>query len=260
MPLTLLPLELPRELFCDYRVVLCHVSDVESFFSGESREYLTRNEQVALGRIKDGNYRRFWRLGRLLLKGMYHSVQRETPETVVRADENFLNCEIASRNGFGQGIRPELTVRGVPANVTLSLSHAETMICAGIGLSRGNRLGVDVTPIGKITPAVIRQFFTREERRLLEGKSDREGLPECLWSAKEAAYKALNEGEPFMPNRFRLKDYKNERLLYSYQDQSGIRETVVFIGEIHGTAYAIALPNGSRERSERSERSDRCGT
>lgn len=90
---------------------------------------------------------------------------------------------------------PRLFLHGVPGDVTISLSHREGMaICA---LARTSvRLGCDLELIEPHSAAFIADYFAAEEQDLIErvASSERCRLVAMLWSAKESALKALEEG------------------------------------------------------------------
>lgn len=90
---------------------------------------------------------------------------------------------------------PRLFLHGVPANVTISLSHRSGIaVCA---LARTFvRLGCDLEFVEPHSAAFIADYFTLEEQNLIErvASSDRSRLVAMLWSAKESALKALEEG------------------------------------------------------------------
>lgn len=90
---------------------------------------------------------------------------------------------------------PRLFLHGVPANLTISLSHRAGMAVCALACT-SVRLGCDLEAIEPHSAAFIADYFTLDEQDLIErvASSERCRLVAMLWSAKESALKALEEG------------------------------------------------------------------
>ena len=90
---------------------------------------------------------------------------------------------------------PEAFVADRPAAVTISLSHRDGVAACAIA-PPWVELGCDLEIVEPRGDAFIADYFTAEERQLIEGTSaaDRPLLLALLWSAKESALKALCTG------------------------------------------------------------------
>lgn len=78
-----------------------------------------------------------------------------------------------------------------PEGVVGSITHADQIAVAGLGQSgRWLGLGLDLEACGRITPELHGKLFTEREAGRYEAQA--EDWPTLLFSAKEAAYKAVN--------------------------------------------------------------------
>jgi 4'-phosphopantetheinyl transferase len=90
---------------------------------------------------------------------------------------------------------PEIFIDDKPAKAIISLSHRSgTALCAVA--PAGTRLGCDLEAIETHTDAFVADYFTTQEQALVSrtANSDRARVVTLLWSAKESALKALQEG------------------------------------------------------------------
>lgn len=88
---------------------------------------------------------------------------------------------------------PEIFLDGEPAPLSVSLSHRDGEAFCVIGPPR-LALGCDVEIVEPRSPDFVADFFTREERDAWERAPDRDAFACLVWSAKESALKALQEG------------------------------------------------------------------
>lgn len=93
------------------------------------------------------------------------------------------------------GGAPRVLERGLPCGVTLSLSHSGGHAVAALALTPGE-LGCDLEQIEPREASFVETYFTlreQEEVRALRAE-ERACRVTAIWSAKEAALKALGEG------------------------------------------------------------------
>ncbi|MDR1491522.1 MAG: 4'-phosphopantetheinyl transferase superfamily protein [Planctomycetaceae bacterium] len=241
-----LPLELPENIHCPCRFFLCEIAAVENFFSHDVASYLADSEIAVWSNIRDVNYRRAWLAGRFLVKGIYESLRQNASEPVLNAPRLFPSYEIISRNASRRGIRPYLTVDKKPTPTAITITHSESMIGVGIALSETIRLGMDVASLETVSQKIVKTFFQKEERQMVYSFPD-EHWAERLWCVKEAAYKALNDGEPFMPSRFNIASRDDRRLEYSYYFENKIQRTILMSRRVGDAVYAIGT-NGVEKK------------
>lgn len=182
-------------------------------------DWLTESERDTFERLRGGPHARRWLAGRWLAKSLVRRATDAAPADV----------EIVSRDGLGRPIRPRILVCGRTVPWDVSLSHSGETVAAVVALESKARVGVDVVtiqcwtfgrappmraPLSKLDARLIRcdLWFTPAELDGLE--TNRVPLPApadarelavaLLWAAKEAAYKATNRGEKFVPRSIEI--------------------------------------------------------
>ena len=127
-----------------------------------------------------------WRLGRWTAKCLIAALQEVPLHPDVLASIEVFPAPSGA---------PRLFLRGALASVTLSLSHRAGMAICALACA-SIRLGCDLELIEPHSAAFIADYFTPEEQDVIERASsrDRYRIVAMLWSAKESALKALEEG------------------------------------------------------------------
>jgi phosphopantetheinyl transferase len=162
-------------------------------FNVDAVDWLCSAEQAELDRLRHFDRRDSWLCGRFAAK-----------ELVRQALEH--PCEpgeicITSRNSRGESVRPAVAVCGEALACSLSISHNASLVVALLDSTPGTSVGVDVVTHQPIAPGFLEAWFTPAER---EWVAD-DALAVCrVWGAKEAAYKAVNDGERFAPRQFEI--------------------------------------------------------
>ena len=90
---------------------------------------------------------------------------------------------------------PEAYINGVPAPMAISISHRDgTAMCTVA--QKNLRLGCDLEVVESRTSAFVNDYFTLEEQQRIQQvpAAHRPYVTALLWSAKESALKALQEG------------------------------------------------------------------
>lgn len=91
---------------------------------------------------------------------------------------------------------PCVCVSGQELVLSLSISHRDRLAFCALSEGSALAIGADVEYIESRAQAFVDDFFTDRERRLIEEKPvvERDRLVTLIWSAKEAALKALRKG------------------------------------------------------------------
>jgi 4'-phosphopantetheinyl transferase len=152
----------------------------------EGNRWLSEDERATLARLRIPKRREDWRLGRWTAK---------------LAVARFLRLPEAAAALAAIEVRPAPSgaprafVDGLPAGVSLSLSHSEGVGFCVLGTA-GAALGCDVEKVTPHSPAFLADFFTAGERQLVAGwpAIHRDALLTLLWSGKESVLKALECG------------------------------------------------------------------
>lgn len=146
--------------------------------------WLTAAERAHLVALRIERRRADWRLGRWTAKRAVALVDGRDDLTLDRI------AIIATESGA-----PLALIDATPARCAISISHA-----AGYGLcvigAAGVALGCDLERIEPRSAAFVADSFTAAERALVDqaASDERSCLATLIWSAKEAALKALREG------------------------------------------------------------------
>lgn len=152
----------------------------------DSNDWLGNSEREHLRTLTFLKRRADWRLGRWSAKCAIATLQN------ISLDPDLL-ASIEIRPGASGA--PEVFRQGVPANITISISHR-----AGVGIcaltDNHVRLGCDLEVVEPHSPAFVADYFAPEEQELTEkvASEDQWRIIALLWSAKESALKALQEG------------------------------------------------------------------
>ncbi len=154
----------------------------------EQVQFLSIGERSELARISHLISQQIFVAGRLAAKQLLASVF----PSKVPSDIN-----IRTRNSMRQGINPLVEVDGELWDGSLSISHTSQWAAAAIIGNSGQRVGIDVACVELRPASFARAWFSAVEHDVLQlGDSTNVAMS---WAAKEAAYKALNQGEHFCP-------------------------------------------------------------
>ncbi len=184
-------------------------------FGDRGNHLLSVRERHRHAAIGSQEYAEAWHLGRILAKELL----RAAPRTSWMAPEGIT---IESRNDQGQGICPRVWYGERELHLSLSVSHAEDAVFVGLASAQQSRVGVDVVSIGAVKESVQKMWFLPKERRIARDDT----IASQIWAAKEAVYKALNEGEPFYPRRIIIEDRDATSCSCRYQSPTGLRRLV----------------------------------
>jgi 4'-phosphopantetheinyl transferase len=150
-------------------------------------DWLCPAERQRLSRLLIPKRRADWRLGRWTVKNAIASYL-----DLPRGTGTFSSIEVIP----AQSGAPRVFIRNRAASVAISLSH-----CDGIGLCAVARnpvlLGCDVERVEPRSSVFVRDYFTQSEQEDIATHSDdetRAAVITLIWSAKEAALKALEVG------------------------------------------------------------------
>ncbi len=134
-------------------------------------------ESERFAALKVDKRRRDWLLGRWTAKHLLRSMMNSTIP--------LSDIPIRSRED-GSPYSPQF-----PA-LSLSISHArERAFCAA---AADAVIGADIETIEPRNPVFIDDYFTGDEQRIVARAADRDTIVTAIWSAKEAASKAVRMG------------------------------------------------------------------
>lgn len=156
------------------------VSDVPS-----QDDWLSAGELLRLNGMRFAKRRVDWRLGRWTAKLAVVALAK------LSVQPDLSKIEIRSAPSGA----PRVIIEGNPAPVTVSISHRAGVAICAIG-EPGVALGCDLEIVEPHSDAFVDDYFTPDEKLLLARTplDERSSLLTTLWSAKESALKALQEG------------------------------------------------------------------
>jgi len=143
-------------------------------------EWLTGDECAVLAGLAVAKRRADWRLGRWTAKALVGAVLGAPAHRVaVRA----------AADGA-----PEAFVDGIPAGVSLSLSHRDGVAVAAVA-ALPTRAGIDLETLEARSDAFVRDWLADDEQAALPAAGPARDLRVlCCWTGKEASAKARREG------------------------------------------------------------------
>lgn len=178
----------PIDLTIRYR----RLDDLRAALPADEGEWLTPAERRELARYRAPSRRDAWLCGRALAKQVIADVSGSEPAEI----------EILSRDAEGSAVAPSLRIAGRLMPWRLSISHSDRGVLVSLSVDPNLRVGVDLASREEADPAALGFWFTEAEREA-GCLSDPRQAATC-WAIKEAAYKALNDGEPFVPHRYEV--------------------------------------------------------
>lgn len=154
------------------------------------RDLLSRRETAVYQTLAHAKRREDWLLGRWTAKRLAQVVLAAEAGPCAAADLSIL----AAADGAPQLWLDEDAPGPYPAG--LSISHTHGVAFCAMSCAAGAALGADIERITPRHPAFVGQYFTSAEQTLLlqAPPAQRECLITAIWSAKEAALKALRCG------------------------------------------------------------------
>ena len=166
----------------------CAVETFDSKRLGDA--WLGRRERAELATWRDQRRRCAWLLGRMLAKQLIATLlSDDLPATAI---------EILSRDSLGRVNRPRVWCEGTPRSWSLSISHSDRGVLVALSTDDYVSLGVDVAQPTQFSDAFVELWFTTAERDWFRDTHSA-SIACFIWAAKEALYKACNEGESFAP-------------------------------------------------------------
>lgn len=149
-------------------------------------DWLSESEAACLSALRFTKRRTDWRLGRWTAKRALSVCLNMPPHPQV-----FKKMDIRSAASGA----PQVFLAGQPAALTISLSHRGGRAACAIA-TPGAPIGCDLEIVEPRSDGFVADYFTAEEQAIVARGSaaDRPRLLALLWSAKESALKALQEG------------------------------------------------------------------
>jgi 4'-phosphopantetheinyl transferase len=149
-------------------------------------DWLSAWEAARLAAMRFAKRRTDWRLGRWTAKCALAACLKTCSDL-----RDLAQIEIRSAASGA----PEVFLFGQPSRINISLSHRAGVAACAVGMP-GVSLGCDLEAVEPRSDAFVADYFTHKEQAFIASActEDRALLINLLWSAKESALKALQEG------------------------------------------------------------------
>jgi 4'-phosphopantetheinyl transferase len=169
-----------------FRYRLVHAREFPSLAQGIAwPDLLSPREEKILAGLGHLPRRRKWLMGRAAAKRLVRDLLgegqvAENKISVLNQPSGEPFVLIEGKGGWGRAI---------------SISHRSEVGLAAAPLDESARIGADIETIEPRDPALVRQFYTDGEARIVEAAGpDRDEIVSRIWSAKEAVLKLLGLG------------------------------------------------------------------
>ena len=171
----------------DVRWLVCLAGDVPTGDVDSPPGFLSDRESEVFAQLRFAKRRREWLLGRWTAKRLYQHSQdtdQALPMRAITVANDPDGAPYLLTNGEGR----------LP--LSLSVSHRQDRAFCALASSSGCAVGADVEHVESRDPAFVHDFFTPSEGALVSScpAPRRDTFVTILWSAKEAALKAMRYG------------------------------------------------------------------
>lgn len=192
-------------------------------------DWLTAAEREELARLRDDRRREQWLAGRWAAKRL---VQRTLGGRYIH------DVEVFSRDAEGQRVRPRARVDGRPSDRRLSIAHSSRAALAAIATDDRLTVGVDLVEQGELPAAFAAAWYDESERAWIAAGRFRAVE---VWAIKEAAYKALQEGEAFAPRQVVVQPFAARRYRAAYRGEPLETQAALWVESFDGHLAAFAV-------------------
>lgn len=166
----------------------------------EEREWLNLAEWDVWRNLSGRHGAMAWLAGRFLAKSLVAEM------LTLRGDNRpgFDELAVLSTDARGRQNRPQVYCRGRKLEVRLSLAHSPRFVYAAAGWESGMAFGVDVAEEFNLEPAFLDTWFSGAEQEVAQEVGAAFAAIR-IWTAKEACYKACQQGEAFDPRHCEVR-------------------------------------------------------
>ena len=163
---------------------------------------LSESELRRFESLRAEKRRRDWLLGRWTAKQLLRAYVEQRTAALVPLDTLIVESDPdgAPRIEIGDWRleigRPAFNLQSLIANLQLSISHCDGLAFCAISDGAGVQIGADIEKVEPRGPGFANDYFTAEELVQLRTATldRRDTVTTLIWSAKEAALKALRLG------------------------------------------------------------------
>jgi len=205
----------------------------------DAERWLGRRERDEYAGLRDLGRRERWLLGRLvgkrlLLDHFGHLVSE--PRMI----------QIHSRDARGRAGRPQVSFDDQWQPWSFSISHTNRSLLVAVSTTRGLSLGVDLVMSESFSTGFLNTWFAPEERAWLAKAPGHEAA--TIWAVKEAAYKATNRGESFVPRRTIVRRMASGGYACTYHGRDLAGRSYIHVGAVEGHVTAMVMLATEKEK------------
>lgn len=205
---------------------------VGDFDSIDVASMLSASEMFELECIKSSVRRRTFVAGRIVAKRLLTRLVSNPIPTAI---------SIHTRDKRGMGIRPQVEIDGRRWDGSLSISHTDEWVVAAVAAAPENTVGIDVVAVEPRPTSFVKSWFTPSEQ--VELSSCNEDVAAC-WAAKEAVFKAMNNGQSFPPHEIMVS--RSSRSHWRAIWNGASVDVRITVGD--GTVMALAVVSSQQAR------------
>ena len=201
-------------------------------------------ERESLGELRDPSRRAAFFAGRMLVKRIIleEILARDSADNPAEPAE----IEVLSRDGLGRSVQPRVYLRGTQQPWSVSIAHSGSAVLAAVSQGTDLSLGVDLTPREIRSPRFAQTWLTPAEQAACSSVSCHLTIAQ-IWALKEAIYKAVGRGAPFVPASIEILPTGTG---WSYRYRGVAPRTVPWVHLIaagHHIAVLVAVINQGSE-------------
>jgi phosphopantetheinyl transferase len=172
-----------------------------------AEDWLHPLERVELARLRDARRREAWLFGRWVAKQLVQ-------QALGFGARDLASIAVTSRNESGESVRPAIAVDDEILPWSLSITHGERLVAAFLETEPGAAIGIDVVQRQPLSASFQEAWLTANERQWASAAGADAAC--IIWGAKEAVYKAYNNGERFAPRKIEIVPDASGRLTARY--------------------------------------------
>lgn len=178
------------------------VVDTRQLDADELYAQLSVREASQAARFRAVPRRSAYIFGRYLARRLvaeWLELSEDTSTPWAASEQDLSGIEILAADSSRSTSSPVVYFDGEQLPVSISLSHLDGWVAAGLASNQVAGIGVDLVRVQPPARGFLRLWFTESERSAIDASAQPDVDIARIWSAKEATYKCLGRGQSFRP-------------------------------------------------------------